>query len=1360
MIQEPLEIDTKSFRLDLLEAIVKQFVVQFKKPLRSVQTRDQDSLSAEKASGEEDGITCWQSLLEALTLLYKNKPDAAVEWWTDNDLHQFVRAAADVWHPKFIIMFFDFVASISCGQRSADLAHSVLDNESQFSLGNITWQVFFTTLNSYLDKLTQKDVAYEMSQIEVDLMIKFLNLVSIVVGHSVRARRSLAESRTLRPMDGLFIFLVCKLPVELKAAVLDAISSFVQAPLDGFDTSEYIWSYFYKSAILPIIENEQNASPPANNTSFMNEVKFNVSSGLAYDIREIECLYRTYPETKAFLKLFQNLLAASKEVGRPFGTELTHSNSQLGLIYSYLEFIIVEIFLKLDERTFANPDEKWEIGNACIEIFLLCVTELDISGVLAYIVDAGAENTTFKPALNPQLSPLDLFCAHPGFSVIKHLLRGGKFTSSLFRIISFTNSDKLCCKSAHQCVFGCLKLLLFGLKNQRAILETILPAMIDLKFSVDTNLFSTVTGIDNLLASRKEAVISIIENIISGSESTALISVFIVIELSQSSVFDSKSNYDNVMTNSRLVGYIDRSPIKETIIEGFCSRIDVEGVEEICEAVTDLVADPDPCNSPHSLGHTIKLAILDLLLTEIRLNCSGLALYILGLSGQSQRERSISNRSCLNLIVRQLGENLSNGQYHQPLYSEKCFQLLYFLASDSKTSDTVLRFLRNDHDFFYRHLDNFSPVDDPGQNLEDASESFVASLHHTSWLLKIVALELHVTASSGQRSSSQRILGLLVRSNTLSALDNNEDISSGTARNLSQPIIKVVDIVQKINFSDLQLPPLVLTGTKFAQLQLGDFMKLDSRGTEVFDILGLYWALGSHFNYLIRSDPNLNLNDRHQMEETAKMILDTVVKKNKVQKVLHARFCCALAWFSLIRITVKDYFDLLSYDVREQRLSQLLVSLLQQVNRSSTSASIGTIASEAVLSLVSRLKQDKVANRNSASTEILSAEQSISYQNFTIQGVINGIMSPGSSTAMRGNYYSSLVSFLNFIRPETSKKARKNVFFDTVSLIFKQSTRFWEIICRDSVEGELIWRTVAFSTLSSICNIMNWSFTHTNTKGIHPFLDFLTKRNFLGFFIETLTTEDDKALQSIIDNRSSINRINQGTDEAQYCFSTKISFLLALAGSTSGAEKMLEYGIIEALSRLGFIKVLPPSNERSQSMFDRHSHEIYYSLVTSVFEVIMALVSTYPKGHPLVNQKLAEFYSLNGTAIISMMRSHERLDLLILKNIKVLTALICWSGTKNLSMSVAYPASTQNSIPNALISILRVFSNSKWVQRIVPINELETLKAQAVSPFIIGGSKKSIFIEECSQLGDEISRNIIMYFSDANLSYFGRDYLN
>lgn len=59
--------------------------------------------------------------------------------------------------------------------------------------------------------------------------------------------------------------------------------------------------------------------------------------------------------------------------------------------------------------------------------------------------------------------------------------------------------------------------------------------------------------------------------------------------------------------------------------------------------------------------------------------------------------------------------------------------------------------------------------------------------------------------------------------------------------------------------------------------------------------------------------------------------------------------------------------------------------------------------------------------------------------------------------------------------------------------------------------------------------------------------------------------------------------------------------------------------------------------------------------------------------------------------------------------------------------------------------LLISFSNKKWSQKLLPMNDVEHAKTMTMISFYIEGSKRTIFLEEASRLVEESSRNILLF---------------
>ena len=212
-----------------------------------------------------------------------------------------------------------------------------------------------------------------------------------------------------------------------------------------------------------------------------------------------------------------------------------------------------------------------------------------------------------------------------------------------------------------------------------------------------------------------------------------------------------------------------------------------------------------------------------------------------------------------------------------------------------------------------------------------------------------------------------------------------------------------------------------------------------------------------------------------------------------------------------------------------------------------------------------------------------------------------------------------------------------------------------------------------------------------------------------------------------------------------------------MAGSRSGSEKLVDYGIIETISQLNFIKSLPSIDSRIGTNIDSQELETYYSITNSVFELLLAVISNYTSGHLGLQQKLREFFEMNGSAILNILRPSELVNLMALKQCKILTAIMVWIGNENKFIHSSFQGGSQNSIPMAFLAIFKIYSGSKWQQRLIPMNDLEIIKSRTISPFAITGSKKSVYLEDCVQQGMEICRNILLFNLNLRVPYFGNN---
>ena len=267
---------------------------------------DQDAVVANESQSKglkSELVTSWEALLLLLTDLYDDRLDMALEWWSSCDLFNFLKMASDVWCPKFLELFVRMLASLSSGPFCAQKAHEVLNSEGPGYLGLILWSTFFRTLNSYLEKMSSNGSALELKHSEVALIHAFLKLLGTVAKFAPSARRLLCENQHYRALFTLFQLLTSRVSVDLKASILEAIASFCVPSDEPSEISLQVWSLLEQCQIVPTISLHSERLRQPRGVSLNSSGSFAVISGtegIWHDIRDIETVNQTYPETIAF----------------------------------------------------------------------------------------------------------------------------------------------------------------------------------------------------------------------------------------------------------------------------------------------------------------------------------------------------------------------------------------------------------------------------------------------------------------------------------------------------------------------------------------------------------------------------------------------------------------------------------------------------------------------------------------------------------------------------------------------------------------------------------------------------------------------------------------------------------------------------------------------------------------------------------------------------------------------------------------------------------------------------------------------------------------------------------------------------
>ncbi|KAG2176245.1 hypothetical protein INT43_005479 [Umbelopsis isabellina] len=579
----------------------------------------------------------------------------------------------------------------------------------------------------------------------------------------------------------------------------------------------------------------------------------------------------------------------------------------------------------------------------------------------------------------------------------------------------------------------------------------------------------------------------------------------------------------------KLTQVLAASPDHLAIIHGFLEQLEVGEPESVGYGDSEY----DSYNIPFwvnqntssnkmtqgTLSSSVRLAIVNLILDNLDAKRSKptVAHFILGfdvfgsIAKTDIKDPVIAGPkvSCLHAILAllQSGIELSSDTFNgamdeddreisqlsasHPILAEKCYQIIYRLCASEATSQPTTRYLRTREDFFYSQFkalsSNFqgrpsgplSPfngtlVSTDGIHKEIDFFNLKALLHLRTWLLKSIAIELHLTTSAGQKSYASRLINLLYGTNGMS----DDDADMMDYGNYQQPLAKMLEIFSSLDFT--WTSPLTEKASGFkAKYYRGfyaeKFQHDNSQGCPLYDIRAAYKHLRSELDRQIQGGTITSVNESALVEEEIQRILEVLIAQNQSREIAFARYQCLRAWKQVVHLTLTECLDLLPSDTRERILLDLIDALLPKLTNESYSIITYDI-SELLLACMTRLRYDHCPQDNTNAIKLKSRLPDEKLRSL-FEGILEFGNTDSTSVASRGNIYVTLISFLLYIQdsrkqnPSTDPDRLKAYMLSTINA---NGDNFIQQLYRDAQDGVDIWRTtanIALDALSAIVDI-------------------------------------------------------------------------------------------------------------------------------------------------------------------------------------------------------------------------------------------------------------------------------------------------
>ncbi|VDB86731.1 unnamed protein product [Peniophora sp. CBMAI 1063] len=1076
-----------------------------------------------------------------------------------------------------------------------------------------------------------------LSAKEIFLGQALLRLLGTVAAHAPGPRLALTSNTHLHILQTLTALLPLNCALELKGSALSTLKALC-APGSGTDAARATWGMLERLEVV-------------NVRGGGSMIKKGVQSALEL----VEEPNGAYPQTVPFITLLAALIHTPKQ--RPLraliAEDAAEANSipdglgtpyRVGGLGPYVAFVVEEVFLRIPGREYKDPRERWRMNDACLCFVENALAALDL-GALVLAADGGLA----RPEMIPPL------LSHPGCDILQRLLTRSPLLANLlsYAVDGVDGFDRALDRA--EPLFGrtiarVLRILVRALELQQAFLDVLIPLAHALPPSPLT---STVhprnhyTPLDSALgfsAPLAPAIAAYVAHAPRHPE-TALLALRMLGVLSASTVFPGRN----------LAVLVERSVESERVVEGFRSllrveaRVKPEEAMEVAERYAGAGApdaeDGDAEAVRESLLQAAKLSALEMLVEHTKPGTvypTLSHLVLLGSTAQNddkglQDPRALGAKKgavhvVLDLLSVGVGRERGTGRemllITQPEIAEKMYGVLLNLCTHARTSDSVTRYLRTHEDFFARQLAALPPrapeADDAGVEVvygdgvrvRTVVSSLSSFLRARAAVCELGALDLWGLARRGHHKALNGLLGVFFGNAEDDAdevdapLDWEDEVygTSSAGRVGGQRSVRAVEMLQSLSFdwiNALAVDPRPLE--LLSGLDLASCTRDDAHGCALLDRDALLSALAAARRALL-SGKNAGQVDERRLSAESAYVLQSAVVENQRRIVAHAQSAGFEAWGRILRTAVAHLppgaeADVLLADVLHE-IPPLLMS------EALPNEECGVVLAECAGALVGRLRAGSDGGGGG-----LSRERMVGTLGALVECAVGS-----RAEVVRGNLYAALVNYLAIVASgssaATSTSTETALGLSTLgnstsqSLVLSSSTRgpydttsalsslrpildrLVTSVARDASAGTEVWRTVAFTLLSRLVALDE------------RVLNVLNKHGFVQGFVYALKEADARLVGVLKPDPDDLN--------ALYVFEAQMGLLMRAASTRTGAERLLDAGLLPTLAGCDFIDAQP---EADHAFIDRDAFlpsaiQRYHQLLLPTLQLLTQLHST------------------------------------------------------------------------------------------------------------------------------------------------------
>ncbi|KAJ4431675.1 hypothetical protein ANN_20275, partial [Periplaneta americana] len=1106
------------------------------------------------------------------------KLDQIVANLLKTSLSKFVSGCADLLPPLLFVPYMKMLCSLASHPQAARHAFNLLKQNILGNSVNVSWDHFFQSLNRYYSNLRQElppttDTVYRhrnyprgITPQEIQGLQAVLAVVRAVAENDEMARVALCDNPSWAPLTVLLGLVSCSVPIPLKAELLLTLAALAKTP----DTAATLWHNLEASQILTTVPSTSSYQP----------------RGIQTELEEIESRNEEFPLTRALLHLLDVL--TNVPVPRLLGV-----GTRTPGFDPYLNFVINSVFLRFNNRSYKNPDEKWAVAKSCLKLMAKLLSQYEPRAE-----DFVGSRVELQSGGVAQVNP------HPGYHIMVYL----NSKSELLRLVLFLLDE------------GCHLLDTYSVFPGKESLEDSMLSCLDLldrALGHQQKFFSFLnsSGCSLLLAGLNKLLLGV--NPRSGKPDHLLnVAKYVTYNawlprhaLSAVRILLAVTTYPT--SQNQLISAFTSSPANRMEIRhGFVECLEADDEE--------VVAGDDIEGDEMGVVGKTKEAILKLLQQCLGHASPNLAHYLFGFDINKDIKKSTFQqagvmgfpRTCLHSLLTILDSSITArsvpfAAVTKPRLLDAAYCMLYSLCANAKTSEPVLRFLRSCNDFLARHLACLPFTNEPCHSSE---------LNQMAWLLKTVAIEIKVTATHMHHSQLGNLVNMLVREQVeeMVAVSVEESAPSegtevATIMQLSHYLATPSTfasaarhhdplVLRLLLFLDFSLETVTAPNWEFfepsqiEQVLVQCELSVMGSGLKLIDVKKLHRIL---MEELAAIQGSSTAGQRQLILQEIQTVLLYALKHNSHRSRMGSTVRYLDAWRQVTEVLFAvTPTEVLPFELRKQLLLETVRLILRKVLLQDALPELANLASGVVLLLLVNLRHclmlkqkeakfGPIKERLGSSTaqddlhHVPSLQANTAILKVILSNIVEWILKSGiASQQLRANLYGALLNFLHIaciggaLVPEVAGEDLNSTYVSRLdSSKYRGSTAeqrsqcqasleviggfgegLVDVLCHDCTGGHDVCKMLALSCLDKLIELD----PHTS------WVSFLSSRGYLKHLIDSLLNSDDKLI--------SILETTPITLRPLYLYESKMALLCRIASTHSGAELLLEQGTFACLS--------------------------------------------------------------------------------------------------------------------------------------------------------------------------------------------------